>query len=416
MPLFSPRFHPGHRGQLLQGAQELFPALVRAMDAARTSVLLETYIFDTTGAGADIARALARAAARGVRTQLVVDGVGTGRLPAHWFAHLRSAGVQVRVYAPLGPLGLLLPGQWRRLHRKLCVVDGTVLFCGGINILDDFHDPHFGALPAPRFDFAVRTEGALVAQAQATMEQLWWRLQAVHDARHYHLPQAVQALREAGVGLHMGMGQRTRSRTRAHSAHGLGMRAALLLRDNLRHRSRIERAYRRAIAMAREDIIIANAYFLPGGKLRRALVLAAQRGVRVRLLLQGRYEYFMPHHAVRPVYHTLLQAGVEIYEYAPSFLHAKVAVIDAQGRRPWATVGSSNLDPLSLLLAREANVVVRDRAFASELHARLCQAMAGAGQRVQAVQLAQRPWHQRLLDRVAYALMRSALWLTGNRY
>ena len=402
--------------QLLQGAQELFPALVRAMDAARTSVLLETYIFDTTGAGADIARALARAAARGVRTQLVVDGVGTGRLPAHWFAHLRSAGVQVRVYAPLGPLGLLLPGQWRRLHRKLCVVDGTVLFCGGINILDDFHDPHFGALPAPRFDFAVRTEGALVAQAQATMEQLWWRLQAVHDARHYHLPQAVQALREAGVSLHMGVGQRTRSRTRAHSAHGLGMRAALLLRDNLRHRSRIERAYRRAIAMAREDIIIANAYFLPGGKLRRALVLAAQRGVRVRLLLQGRYEYFMPHHAVRPVYHTLLQAGVEIYEYAPSFLHAKVAVIDAQGRRPWATVGSSNLDPLSLLLAREANVVVRDRAFASELHARLCQAMAGAGQRVQAVQLAQRPWHQRLLDRVAYALMRSALWLTGNRY
>ena len=416
MPLFSPRFHPGHRVQLLQGAQELFPALVRAMDAARTSVLLETYIFDTTGAGADIARALARTAARGVRTQLVVDGVGTGRLPAHWFAHLRSAGVQVRVYAPLGPLGLLLPGQWRRLHRKLCVVDGTVLFCGGINILDDFHDPHFGALPAPRFDFAVRTEGALVAQAQATMEQLWWRLQAVHDARHYHLPQAMQALREAGVGLHMGMGQRTRSRTRAHSAHGLGMRAALLLRDNLRHRSRIERAYRRAIAMAREDIIIANAYFLPGGKLRRALVLAAQRGVRVRLLLQGRYEYFMPHHAVRPVYHTLLQAGVEIYEYAPSFLHAKVAVIDAQGRRPWATVGSSNLDPLSLLLAREANVVVRDRAFASELHARLCQAMAGAGQRVQAVQLAQRPWHQRLLDRVAYALMRSALWLTGNRY
>ena len=416
MPLFSPRFHPGHRVQLLQGAQELFPALVRAMDAARTSVLLETYIFDTTGAGADIARALARAAARGVRTQLVVDGVGTGRLPAHWFAHLRSAGVQVRVYAPLGPLGLLLPGQWRRLHRKLCVVDGTVLFCGGINILDDFHDPNFGALPAPRFDFAVRTEGALVAQAQATMEQLWWRLQAVHDARHYHLPQAVQALREAGVSLHMGMGQRTRSRTRAHSAHGLGMRAALLLRDNLRHRSRIERAYRRAIAMAREDIIIANAYFLPGGKLRRALVLAAQRGVRVRLLLQGRYEYFMPHHAVRPVYHTLLQAGVEIYEYAPSFLHAKVAVIDAQGRRPWATVGSSNLDPLSLLLAREANVVVRDRAFASELHARLCQAMAGAGQRVQAVQLAQRPWHQRLLDRVAYALMRSALWLTGNRY
>jgi len=388
---------------LLQGAAELFPALAQSMDGARHTVLFETYIFDTTGSGAEVAEALMRAARRGVRTQLVVDGVGTGRLPAPWYERLRTAGVQVRVYSPLGPLGLLLPMRWRRLHRKLCVVDGQVLFCGGINVLDDYHDPNFGTLQAPRFDFAVRAEGALVAQAQATMEQLWWRIQAVRDARQYHLPEAVHALREAGVGA-------------PPRQRGLGMRAALLLRDNLRNRGRIEQAYRRAIASAQHEIIIANAYFLPGGKLRRALVLAARRGVRVQLLLQGRYEYFMQYHAARPVYGALLRAGVEIHEYEPSFLHAKVAVIDAHGRRPWATVGSSNLDPLSLLLAREANVVVRDKAFASELRQRLRQAMHTAGRRVDAQQFGQRPWRERLLDQVAHALMRAALWVTGNRY
>jgi hypothetical protein len=130
-------------------------------------------------------------------------------------------------------------------------------------------------------------------------------------------------------------------------------RAGLLLRDNLLNRGQIEKAYRRAIGLARHEIVIANAYFLPGRKLRQALIHAAQRGVRVRLLLQGRYEYFMQYHAARPVYRQLLEAGVEIYEYSESFLHAKVAVIDASHERPWATVGSSNLDPFSLLLGSQ---------------------------------------------------------------
>lgn len=393
----------GHRIQLLQGAQELFPALVQAMHSAQSSIYLETYIFDPTGSGALIAQALMQAAQRGVETRLVVDGVGTGELPAPWPAQLQAAGVQVRVYSPLGPLGLLLPTRWRRLHRKLCVIDGQTLFCGGINVLDDYHDPNHGTLAAPRFDFSVRVQGALVLQARDAMEQLWWRMQAVQDARQYHLVQALQALREAKAAQH-------RIPTR------WGMRAALLLRDNLRNRTRIERAYRSAIARAQEEIIIANAYFLPGRKLRRALIVAARRGVRVQLLLQGRYEYFMQYHAVRPVYRALLEAGVQIYEYAPSFLHAKVAVIDAQAARPWATVGSSNLDPLSLLLAREANVVVRDASFAKELRQRLHHAMHHAGQRVDSHQWQQRPWQQRVLDHLAFALMRAALWISGKRY
>ena len=341
-----------------------------------------------------------------IQSDGVWDGVGTGALPHDWAQRLQAAGVQYRVYSPLGPLGLLLPHRWRRLHRKLCVVDGRMLFCGGINVLVDFHDPNYGTLDAPRFDLAVLATGSLVASASETMDQLWWRMQAVRDARQRRLPEALQALRAASAAQHAAR----------VAESGPPMRAALVLRDNVRNRSRIEKAYRKAIGAARHEVIIANAYFMPGGKLRRALVMAARRGVRVRLLLQGRYEYFMQYHAARPVYGALLEAGVEIHEYAPSFLHAKVAVIDALGDKPWATVGSSNLDPLSLLLAREANVVVEDAAFATDLRQRLVHAMQHAGRRMDPARYAGRPLRQRVLDRVAFGLMRLALWVTGNRY
>ncbi len=404
----------GHRIALLQGSGDLFPALVADMDAALSDIQFETYIFDCTGAGAEIAEALIRAARRGVRVHLVVDGVGTGILCSPWPERFQEAGVRMQVYSPLGPLGLLLPKRWRRLHRKLCVVDGCVLYCGGINVLDDLHDPNHGALEAPRFDFAVRVEGAIVEEAGEAMEQVWWRLQAGKDARRHRLADLVRDLRAAARAR---LAERIARDPEVPAAEGAaGLRAGLLLRDNLRNRSRIERAYRRAIGNAREEIIIANAYFLPGGKLRRALVLAARRGVRVRLLLQGRYEYFMQYHAARPVYGALLAAGVEIHEYAPSFLHAKVAVIDAQGSHPWATVGSSNLDPLSMLLAREANVVVEDAGFARALRSRLVDAMEHAGRRLDPLAYGARPWGQRLRDRAAFALMRLALWVTGNRY
>ena len=406
----TPEFAHDHDVRLYQGAQELFPALVEAMDAALSDIQFETYIFDFTGAGSSVGEALARAAQRGVRTHLVVDGVGTGRLPAPWAARLTAAGVQWRVYSPLGRLGLLLPSRWRRLHRKLCVVDGRVLFCGGINVLDDFHDPNHGALDAPRFDFAVRATGSLVVQASDAMEQLWWRMQAVRDVRKRRLPEALQALRTASAQRH------AEQQIAQLRGSGAQVRAALVLRDNVRNRARIEKTYLRAIGSARHEVIIANAYFVPGRKLRKALLMAARRGVRVRLLLQGRYEYFMQYHAARPVYGPLLEAGVEIHEYAPSFLHAKVAVVDAMGDRPWATVGSSNLDPLSLLLAREANVVVEDTAFARDLRQRLVHAMQHAGRRMDPARYAGRPLRQRVLDRLAFGLMRLALWLTGNRY
>jgi cardiolipin synthase len=405
----NPALREGHQIRLIEGGQAYFESLAAALEQAQSHVLLETYIFDVHGAAQLVAEALERAALRGVRVWLVVDGVGTPRLPELWRTRFAQAGVDWRVYAPLGTLGLLIPSRWRRLHRKLCVVDGHTAFCGGINILDDWYDPRHGSLARPRLDFAVSAHGELVGHIQDSMSQLWWRLQGAQHARERKIPQALRSFKTAGLPLPWKQSLPLPDGTPPPS------RAALLLRDNVLHRSQIERAYLKAIGLARHEVLIANAYFLPGRRLRQALVHAARRGVRVRLLLQGRYEYFMQYHAARPVYGTVLAAGVEIYEYDASFLHAKVAVVDPDNERPWATVGSSNLDPLSLLLAREANVVVADRAFAQQLHQRLSQVIASQSKPVLAA-LSQRHWHQRLRDRLAFGLMRLALFVTGHRY
>jgi cardiolipin synthase len=407
-----PSLESGHELQLLQGGAQLFPAMVRAIEAAKSEVLLETYIFDFVGAGTDVASALVHAARRGVVVRLMVDGVGTVTVPVDWRERFAGAGVQWHVFAPLGHLGLLIPSRWRRLHRKLCVVDQFTAFCGGINVLDDWHDPQHGKLMAPRFDFAVQVRGPLVERMHEAMSQLWWRAQAIRKVRERDLLAAWESARWVGRSQATVLAPLARARQRQHA----GARASLILRDNILHRRTIERAYLKAIGDARQDIILANAYFLPGRRLRRALILAASRGVRVRILLQGRYEYFMQYHAARPVCGVLLAAGVELHEYEPSFLHAKVAVIDARSKSAWATVGSSNLDPLSLLMAREANVVSTDRALALDLHIRLEQAIAEQGRLLDKAAYAHRGMLSRALDWLAYGLMRLALALTGKRY
>ena len=403
-----PTLRSGHRVQLLCTGQAFFPALITALDGARQEVRLETYIFHEDAVGESVLAALERAALRGVAVYLVVDGIGTPQMPEQWIRRLQRSGVQWQQFLPLGSFGLLLPGRWRRLHRKLCVVDRELAFCGGINILDDFIELNQGVQSTPRFDFAVSVRGPLVAHAQNAMEQFWHRMQTTRQLEQGQFQEARRSLEQLLAtpmpvppvqASEDGMGP-------------VGIRAALLLRDNLRNRRQIERAYRQAIAHARVEVVIANAYFLPGIKLRRALIHAVQRGVRVRLLLQGRYEFFMQYHAAKPFYGALMDAGVEICEYQVGFMHAKVAVVDGK----WATVGSSNLDPLSLLLAREANVVVEDSSFATSLLEPLNRAIRQDSTRLEKAQFADRPAWQRLKDRLAYSLMRITLFLSGNDY
>ena len=386
-----------HELILLQGSREYFPALVAALDAAQDEVYFETYIFDFTAGSLAVAQALARAGERGVQVSVVLDGIGTPDVPLVWAARWSEAGVRWRIFEPIGTLGVWFPSRWRRLHRKLCVVDRSVAFCGGINILDDRHDPHGqNLMDRPRLDYAVQVRGRLVQEIHATMAQHWWRMAMARELRHKRIGAAIEIFKETESGP-------------LPNSRG---RYRLVLRDNLRHRTDIQRSYLQAIGRARHEILIANAFFFPASKLRRALVRAAQRGVRVRLLLPGFYEYAVPYLASRQVYGQLLRDGVEIVEYQASYLHAKVAVIDGR----WATVGSSNLDPLSLLLAREANVVVQDPAFAAVLRQRLEQAMAEGGVFVDPLAYARRSLWQRLLDRGAALLMRLAILLTARRY
>jgi cardiolipin synthase len=404
----SQALRPDHELKLLTGGEQLFPALVEAIDAARAEVMLETYILDFSRSVIPVAEALERAAARKVTVRVVVDGVGTGEIPADWQQRWAAAGVRWRVFNPVRGWRLLMPRHWRRLHRKLCVVDGEVAFCGGINLLDDYWDPNHGELVEPRLDFAVRVTGPLVADVHDTMTRLWWRLQVARETRQRDFEGALRSVRAAArAGMDERVGDSVLSRG--------GAVAALVLRDNLRFRRRIEGTYRIAIAQAKSEILIANAYFIPGVQLQRALLRAARRGVKVTLLLQGRYEYFMAYYASRAVYDQMLAAGIRIVEYNASFLHAKVAVMDAE-LGALATVGSSNLDPLSLLLAREANVFVRDDDFAAVLRDHLQHALQHQGHEVDVQSHRRRPLLMRAGNWIAYALMRMVLLVTGKRY
>jgi len=332
------RLRDGNRLDLLRNGEEYFPALEREIDAAAHEIHLETYIFEADATGNRIAEALMRAARRGVDVRLMVDGFGSRQFSQKLQPRLQEAGVQALVFRPERSLFKFRRTRLRRLHRKLAVIDGTVGFCGGINIVDDIDS---AASNHPRFDYAVRVQGPLVIDMQFAVRAAWKRATWIQGRRN----------QVASVG------------PRPKEMHAGDLRAAFLIRDNFRHRHDIERAYLAAIRSAKSEIMIANAYFLPGKRFRRALRAAAARGVPVTLLLQGRVEYFLVHYATRALYRQLIEAGIEIHEYGRSFLHAKVAVVDGH----WATVGSSNIDPVSLLLAREANVVVEDEAFAREL-------------------------------------------------
>jgi cardiolipin synthase A/B len=420
-----PQYREGHSLTLLHGGAEYLAALEAAVDAAQREVWMETYIFENDAAGKRVAQMLARAAARGVHVRLTTDGFGTRPLAAELAETMRAAQVQLAVFSPVNSkLGLLLGKRIRRLHRKLAVVDGHVAFCGGINVLDDYYDPNHGVLKLPRFDFAVRIEGPIASEVHAAMQRMWQRVQGWAElrisAREGELGGAVKAARGLSAQPRHGM-QRFLSApdkrvaalpTQAlHKPHK-GVRAALLVRDNARYRRRIESAYIAAVRAAKEEVMIANAYFLPGRALRNALVQAVHRGVKVSLLLQGRYEYFIQFHATHALYDYLLNEGIEVHEYTASFLHAKVAVVDGQ----WSTIGSSNLDPLSLLLAQEANVMIDDRDFAQELREALIRAQQTSAKNLEVNSYKHRGLIKRALNWVAYGLFRLGVLYTGKNY
>jgi cardiolipin synthase len=435
---------------LMSGGAMLFPAMIDAIDAAHDTVRLETYIFCHDDAGQRLSAALTRAAQRGVKVQVITDGVGTAALPL--IAEWPGQGIQHRIFNPhwFGAMGIA------RDHRKLCVVDQRVAFVGGINIVDDWMNEGV-KLDAPRWDFAVQLRGPVIRDVTLGFDMQWnrvdpsrqqgsvWRrlratLASQRDRRQ--LRQALKrerALASASANVSSSLSgvaaptspstpsnETTRSpaetdtidatATATATARQPGVptrksQVAFVARDNLLNRRAIERAYLQAIRQSQHRVLLATPYFTPGRRLRRALVQAAQRGLDVRLLI-GRKEFALLDWAVPSLYGAFLKAGVRIAEYDQGMLHGKVAVVDDA----WATVGSSNLDALSLFLNHEANVVLLHDPLAVRLREAIEKAF-DASRLIDPTRYAARGWMTRTLNGAAYLVYRFMMrLLTAGRF
>ncbi|MDM7942353.1 MAG: cardiolipin synthase ClsB [Hydrogenophaga sp.] len=347
---------PGNRLTLLENGEGYYPRVFDVIASAEREVLLETFILFDDRVGQQLQQALIAAAAGGAEVHVLIDGWGSPDLSESFTRPLLDAGVHLRSFEPAQRLLGARINLLHRMHHKLVVVDGQRAFVGGINYSID----HLIASgPQGKQDYAVEVEGPLVGQIQAFCRA---NLRSPQPSRGQWLQRWRAALKRGGVPTH----------------DGVGAVAAFVTRDNHLHRTDIERHYRAAVRNARQRVLIANAYFFPGYRVLRDLRRAARRGVQVDLVLQGHPDQPWVKRATELLYRHLLRAGVNIFEYNERPLHAKVAVVDDN----WATVGSSNLDPTSLSLNLEANVVVRDTVFATLLRERIDHLMEESCERI----------------------------------
>ncbi len=415
-----PVYTGGNQVTLLRGGAALFPAMKAAIDGARHAVWVACYMVSGQGEPAQVLQAMRLAARRGVKVYLVMDGVGSGEAGGHLLRDLDKAGVHVTIYRPFHKLwGLFDASQWRRMHMKLCVVDEAVAFVGGINLIDDRYDLDHGWSEAPRLDYAVQLKGPVVTPVLHTIRAMWTRAQFGRDWRddvsqwlqdRHKVARLKRLVQQARLRLTPGeMG-----RVAQGVAERQPMRLAFVLRDNLRQRRTIEQAALQAMAQARERIDIVTPYFFPRRSVRLALRHAAARGVKVRLLLQGKVDHALAGIVAKVLYWELQLHGVQVWEYQPAFLHAKVLCVDDE----WATVGSSNLDPLSLVLNLEANVIIRDRGFVRTLQAALSEDFANSREVPRLQPAAASAWNKGLGRKVVAAFAKVYLWLAGagSRY
>lgn len=351
----------GNQLRLLENGEAFFPRVFGAIQRAERTLLLETFILFEDQVGNALHRELLAAAQRGVRVEVMVDGYGSPDLSDSYVDSLTAAGVRFIYFDPR-PLVLgMRTNLFRRLHRKIVVIDEVIAFVGGINFSAE-HNTDFG--PEAKQDYAVEVKGPVVLDIARYVQQAigsehvtrrWWGHRSHRPALNT-LPGDAQVL--------------------------------FVFRDNDAHRDDIEQHYLDMLRKAKQDVIIANAYFFPGYRLLRAMRHAARRGVRVRLIVQGEPDMPIVKVGAEMLYNYLVDGGVEVYEYCRRPLHGKIAVQDQQ----WSTVGSSNLDPLSLSLNLEANLMVHDRAFNQTLRENLEQLLREDCERIEGDKLPPRTW------------------------
>lgn len=371
----------GNQIQLLENGDQYYPAVFSAIEHAESKIILETFIWFEDNIGWQLHDVLLKAAQRGVQIEVLLDGYGSPDLSDRFVGELTAAGVVFRYYDPRPRLFGLRTNLFRRMHRKIVVVDGVVAFVGGINYSAE-HMSDYG--PEAKQDYAVRVEGPVVQDIlQFELENLPGNANARRFWRRRHRPEENRTPGEA--------------------------QTLFVWRDNDEHRDDIERHYLKMLANARREVIIANAYFFPGYRLLHAMRNAARRGVTVKLVVQGEPDMPIVKVGARLLYNYLVKGGVQIFEYQRRPLHGKVALMDDH----WATVGSSNLDPLSLSLNLEANLIVHDRAFNQTLRDNLNQLIEHDSQQVDASMIPKRSWWNLSKSVLAFHFLRHFPALVG---
>lgn len=385
-PIMNHRWQHIDSLELLVGGENYFPQLEKALMQASRSICLESYIFSNDGQSQKIIQLLCDAAQRGVQVRVIVDWVGG--LGFAFEPQLQRCGVHFKYYNKgwFGKFG------FSRTHRKIVVIDEEIAFVGGINICDDRLDADGQAIGGVRWDLALQASGKIVEIVHAAFFRQWQRLQA-------------NALSPKNIVRRLlDLETPWRSRHYLGIRHGSKPYIAFIARDNLHHRRDIERAYLKAIGQSQEEIWLVTPYFLPGYRLRQALVRAAIRGVSVNLLL-GKDEFKLLDWAAPTLYGQLLKAGIVIYEYPKGLLHAKVMVVD----RRWASLGSSNSDHLSFFVNHEANFVVKNHPVIKEIRYKIADRAMEYCQLVDQELYVKRSLIKKTINWLTYQVVRTSL-------
>jgi cardiolipin synthase len=378
-----PYYLKENRIELLKNGKNYFASVIKSIQQAQQSIFVEAYIFSHDATGIKILTALKEAAKRNIDVYLLLDGFGSRDLTQKVIDEIKASKIHFLFYHPKISPYQMKRISLRRLHRKMFLIDHKIAYVGGINIIDDANVPNG---KAPRIDYAAQLKGPVVHSISQSMTKLWKRVSWAHLEKSY-IPKYIQ---------------------KNTTSYPNGTKLNFIERDNFRHRQDIEKAYLHAIQNAKHEILIANAYFIPGKKFERALINASRRGVAVTLLLKGEMDYFLSN-ATRAFYGKFLKEGITIFEYTRSFMHSKVAVIDES----WSTVGSSNIDPFSLLLAREANIMVLDKSFASRLKKNIVEDIQFGGTQIHLKDWDKAHLIKRLKSRMAYLFIRLSLGIAN---
>lgn len=367
---------PGNKITLLFDGPATMREMMAAVKAAKSTINLETYIFDQDEVGLQFADLLIESRKQGVTVNVLYDSVGTLGTPKAFFDRMRNAGISLIAFNPVNPAARR--GKWQinnRDHRKLMVVDGRVAFTGGINISSTYANSSFFRSrrePDPKDnsnvgwrDTHIKIEGPAVAALQWTFIDAWVRQEAGDLPEKDYFPRLMPA----------------------------GEKIVRVLATSPGRDSEIYKSFILAIQEAKKSIHVTSAYFVPDPQIVSELSAAAKRGVDVKLVLPGVTDHGLVFHAGRAFYDELLENGVRIFELQVAVLHAKAAVIDGS----WSTVGSANIDRRSFLHNYELNVVILDPAFGHEMESAFLEDLRDSKE-ITLAQWRKRPWSNRIKE------------------